>query len=255
MSATSPLRQVLDHATRQPRAPIYCQPRGPFVPMARFYADEEEERTLPNGHKIIVGAFELRADEVYVQRQLAGLALSWEEVRDLEAGRYARMVERVGAQDDIRNIVWMSDTPMERRTNLDFVRRATGRVLIAGLGLGLCLVPILAKPDVAAVTVIERSPEMIDLIAPQRRFAAVPGVAKLTVICADIEDVRPRDTIAGGKWTTIYFDIWPDICGDNAPQMRRLHHRWSPYLDRADPAASMDSWRKQDTYRLARDRR
>ena len=33
----------------------------------------------------------------------------------------------------------MSDTPFERRTNEEFVRKASGKVMIAGLGIGMIL--------------------------------------------------------------------------------------------------------------------
>lgn len=52
------------------------------------------------------------------------------------------------------NEVVMSNTPMEIRTCEAFIERATGRILINGLGLGMVLHAILQKPDVTHVTVI-----------------------------------------------------------------------------------------------------
>ncbi|MCV5648158.1 hypothetical protein OFN55_36090, partial [Escherichia coli] len=61
--------------------------------------------------------------------------------------------------------VVMSNTPMEIRTCQDFIERATGRVLINGLGLGMVLHAILQKDDVTHVTVIEKEQDVINLVA------------------------------------------------------------------------------------------
>ena len=81
----------------------------------------------------------------------------------------------------VNDTIMMSDTPMERRTNSGFVSHAHGRVLVAGLGIGLILEAILDKPEVETVTVIEKYQDVVDLVAPSLldRFAD-----KLTVITA-----------------------------------------------------------------------
>ena len=78
----------------------------------------------------------------------------------------------------------MSDTQMEKSSNFEVVRRARGDVFIAGLGIGLILVPILANPEVASVTVVEKSAEVIKLVEPALR--KLPGAEKLTILEADI---------------------------------------------------------------------
>jgi len=62
----------------------------------------------------------------------------------------------------------MSDTPMERLTNQKIVKKATGRVLIAGLGLGMILHPIAAKARVQSITVVEQSRDVIRMIREDR---------------------------------------------------------------------------------------
>lgn len=81
----------------------------------------------------------------------------------VEAGRYARLL--------VRGELLMSDTPYERRTNRAIVEAATGRVLIAGLGLGMVLTAILQKRDVSDVVVVEKEPAGVDIlsIAPEER--------------------------------------------------------------------------------------
>lgn len=151
-------------------------------------------------------------------------------------GRYIRL--RVNGQ------VMMSNTSMEVRSNARFVRQAHGRVLIAGLGLGMILQGILPKPEVKDVTVIESSADVIALVEPYIRHA------KLSVIHDDIFILKPR---RGERWNSIYFDIWPTICLDNLDEIVRLHRRFGRYLDRQDPQHVMDSW--QRTALMAQQRR
>ncbi len=53
-------------------------------------------------------------------------------------GRYVKLIADKALQ--------MSDTDMEWRTNGKFLYAATGDVFIAGLGIGLVIVPLLNKP-------------------------------------------------------------------------------------------------------------
>lgn len=135
----------------------------------------------------------------------------------------------------------MSDTQMERTTNLGFLWEATGDVLIAGLGIGLVLHPLVAKPEVRSVTVIEKYPDVIALVG-----RTVPrGV---DIICADIFDWRPKK---GTKFDTIYFDIWPDQCTDNLEEMGRLHQAFK-YFKRSRESY-MDSWFRETLRSMKRD--
>src|SRR5579862_4422685 len=74
------------------------------------------------------------------------------------AGRYKRLVRN--------GTIVMSNTPMELHTNEPIIRRAKGRVLINGLGLGMVLVAILKKREVKLVRVIEQSADVIKLVGP-----------------------------------------------------------------------------------------
>lgn len=59
--------------------------------------------------------------------------------------------------------LWMTDADFERRTNIGFLSRAKGDVLIAGLGIGLILG---VAPHCDSVTVVEKSADVIALVAP-----------------------------------------------------------------------------------------
>lgn len=131
--------------------------------------------------------------------------------------------------------LYMSDTDNERVTNYEVLREAHGSVLIAGLGIGMILHPILAKPDVTSVTVIEKYQDVIDLVGPTVRHP------KLTIECADIYEWKPAKS---RKFNVIYFDIWPSQSTDDLADMGKLHQRGKFWLDRSDPQKWMNSWNR-----------
>lgn len=143
-------------------------------------------------------------------------------------GRYARLM--------VNRSVVMSDTRFERLTNYEVVRRSHGRVLIAGLGLGMILHPILRKREVTSVLVVEKYQDVIELVAPHHRSR------KLRVVCADIFEWLPEP---GEKYDVIYFDIWRDQATANLRQMGALHQRFKTRLNRENPASWMDSWARE----------
>ena len=139
----------------------------------------------------------------------------------------------------------MSDTNHERATNCEVVRQARGDMLIGGLGLGMILHPIMAKPEVRHVTVIEQSQDVIDLVSP-----TLPRRDDITIIVADLMEWKPP---RGMTWDVIYFDIWPDICIDNLGEIATLHRRFGR---RKRPGGWMDSWcRSRLLARRRRERR
>jgi len=131
----------------------------------------------------------------------------------------------------------MSDTEHERQSNWDLLRESHyGDILIAGLGLGMVLLPILARGNVKSVTVIEKSRDAIDLVEPHIREAAGADADKLTVIHADIFEWKPP---RGARYHTIYFDIWGDINTDHLKEMRQLHQK---FRRRKVKGGWMSSW-------------
>jgi len=115
-------------------------------------------------------------------------------------------------------------------------------------------IPIARNPEVTSVTVIEKEKDVLDSVGveivcylsdedPQAR-------AKLQMIEADIFEWKPQPGI---KWNMIYFDIWPSICGDNLPEMTRLHRKFGRRLKTDDPKRWMGSWAKGEIQ--ARERR
>ena len=128
---------------------------------------------------------------------------------------------------------------MELETNDEFIKVASGNVLIAGLGLGLIVMAIQSKKEVKKILVCEKEKGIIDLIEKR-----LPFNKKVTVLHEDIFDLTP-----GTGYDTIYFDIWNNICSDNYEDMKVLHRRWRNKLNKD---GWMNSWRFDRCKRLKR---
>lgn len=207
--------------------PRYCPP---FVPMAAVIpAGQDGEWEVEH--------YQMDREEVSFHQTVGAMRRRQWDTYDLVPGRYCRL-----ARSRLGETV-MTDTPMERRTNAEFVAQATGDVLIAGLGLGMVIPPLLAKQDVGHVTVVERSAEVIRLVEPHLR-AAIGRRAEngFHVEHADIFEWRPP---RGKPWRTIYFDIWSGISTDNLEQMATLHRKFAQKLDRSR-THWMGSWRHHE---------
>ena len=137
----------------------------------------------------------------------------------------------------------MSDTFMERKSNSEFIKRVNGKVLIAGLGLGLVLHNILQKEEVTEILVIEKCQDVIDLVGPKFENP------KLKIICEDIIKWRPKKN---EKFDTIYFDIWAGISTDNLKEIQVLHNAFKRYVNRDNPSNFMNSWMKEYLQKMKR---
>lgn len=131
------------------------------------------------------------------------------------AGAYVRLMRG-------RTVV-MSDTPMEMRTNWPIIRHATGNVLINGLGIGMVLRHILAKPDVRSVTVIEIAPDVIRLTGP-----SFIDDQRVNIVHASAFDYQPPK---GQRYDAVWHDIWDFICADNLDEMKALHRKYGRRTD------------------------
>jgi spermidine synthase len=181
---------------------------------------------LPEGQ---VGS--ARIEHYEITEKMAGLnnaiaAGKGRRFETVDPGRHVRLM--------IGESLVMSDTQMERWTNGTVVKEAKGDVLIAGLGLGLVVVPILAKPEVRSVLVIEKNPDVISLVTPA--LCEQRGGRKLKVVQADIFEWQPEK---GRTWDTIYFDIWTSPNTDDLEEQARLHRRFGR---RKSPGGWMASW-------------
>lgn len=124
----------------------------------------------------------------------------------------------------------MSDTPFEMRSHRVFVERAEGRVLIAGLGLGMVTAAVALKPNVTQVTVLEISTDVIELVAPH-----LPHLEdKVIVLYRDAFSWNPgrmrssnwQKDENGHYFECCWHDIWNHISADNLPEMHKLTRRY-----------------------------
>lgn len=145
----------------------------------------------------------------------------WDSIRGMFGG-HGRFVPSGTYTSLYRNkTLIMSDTPDEIRDHTRFMHRATGRILIAGLGLGMVMQGVARKPDVTHVTVIEKSIDVINLV--EAHYKAKDFGFKLDIICHDIFDYKPARGVA---FDYGWFDIWDDLCTDNLNEMTTLARRF-----------------------------
>lgn len=149
----------------------------------------------------------------------------------------------------VNNQLMMSDSKSEHYSNAEVLRRANGDVLIAGLGLGMVLLPICKKPEVRSVLVLENNVDVMSLVATPIRQALGPDTSKLTVVLTDaFQWSLPKDQL----WDVLYFDIWPDITTDNLPEMTKLKRKFARRLRRDNPKAWMGAWCERELKRRKR---
>ena len=103
---------------------------------------------------------------------------------------------------------WMSTAPIETEGQAPHVAAARGHVAMMGAGLGLALYNILPKAEVTRVTLVEREPQVIDLLRQATDMDQWVGIEKLNIKIMDAFDYCPSD-----KVNHLYIDIWP-MTGD-----------------------------------------
>lgn len=122
--------------------------------------------------------------------------------------------------------IMMSDTPAEIQDHLEVIQKirdAGGRVLIAGLGLGMVLKAALTVPDVEHVDVVEIDPDIIHLVGPY--YTHDPRV---TIHHGDIFQIQfPVDA----HWEVAWFDIWDSINPVYLEDMKLLTRKFAKKVD------------------------
>lgn len=139
------------------------------------------------------------------------------------AGTYTRLMQ--GRR------LWMSDTPDEMRDHMaaaNEMRERGGRVLIAGLGLGMVLRAALFSPRVREVDVVEVNPDVIALVGPSYQALATAMHIDLRIHQADIFTLRWPP---GTRWNVAWFDVWGDVSTDELAEMTRLRRSYGRRTD------------------------
>jgi hypothetical protein len=152
---------------------------------------------------------------------------------------YVRLIKKGGSFSG--GGIMMSDTPMERNTNYDFIQKANGDVIIFGLGLGLIVIPLLKKENVKSILVVELHQDLIDLVEPILKQHDPEN--KLTIVQGDCFEFHTK-IAKERKFDSIYGDIWIDISTDNYDEMKTLTKNWKNHVNRSNPNAFIDHWLK-----------
>jgi len=139
--------------------------------------------------------------------------------RTIDSGEYTRLIRG-------RTTV-MSDTPVEIRDLRYFVYKATGHVLINGLGLGWIVEALFQKKEVKTITVIEKSKDVINLVK-QHYYDKCPEDKYFIIVHADAFEYKPQK---GQRYGAVWHDIWDNICGDNLDDMKKLHRKYGRHAD------------------------
>jgi len=177
-----------------------------------------------------------RVEVTHEQARMVNLRAMFKGHRtNAEAGTYTHLY--VGRE------LMMSDTPDERSAHRGFVNRARGEVLVGGLGIGMVLNALLAKPEVKHVTVVEANEHVMKLVAPH--YAENPRV---TLVHADVFTWTPP---SGMVYDAIWHDIWPNICADNLKDMTRLRRRYKKWT-RSGRVGDVECWERAQCQYQAR---
>ncbi len=131
------------------------------------------------------------------------------------------------------NII-MSNTPAEIEDHYKFIQKASGKVLVGGLGLGMVLKCLLDKKYVTKVTVIEKSLDVINLVA-----SAYNNDPRVEIVNADVFDYKPQE-----KYDCAWFDIWDNISGEEYPEMKKLHRKYCRWVGWSD------SWCRKESRKM-----
>jgi hypothetical protein len=163
----------------------------------------------------------------------------------VQPGIYARLM--------IDGSIMMTDTLFERATAYEFLCRAHGKVLIAGLGLGMVLFPLIQKPEVEEVLVLEKFEDVYNLVwfhVCNALYQENPHHPAVNVRIADAFEWKPRK---GEKFDVIWHDIWHDISDENLPQVTKLKRRYGQWLNRSNPNRWQGAWVEQRLRRMRRE--
>lgn len=152
-------------------------------------------------------------------------------------GEYTRLIRETRDPFFPGQVIWMTDTPDEYYDLSDFLFSAQGHILIAGLGIGLVIDPLMNNEAVKSVTVLEIEPDIIQLVGSiyLKRYPY-----RLEIIQADAVEWDPE----GRKFDCAWIDIWGSICSDNLPGMENFLKRYGKFCK------SVKIWSFDETKRL-----
>lgn len=106
---------------------------------------------------------------------------------------------------------WMSMSPVEIESQEIGIRLASGHVAIFGMGMGWAAAATAMEPQVTAVTIVERDPDVLALHQELDVFSQLPpeARAKIRIVECDALDWKPDTPV-----DTLVPDIWLYLVSD-----------------------------------------
>ncbi len=126
--------------------------------------------------------------------------------------------------------VWMLDAPSEMNTIEPYARKAKGKVLTFGLGIGFYVYMALLNEDVESVTVVEHSKEVIHLFNTVLRLQ-FPSNKEITIIQGDAFDYFNEQTL--NQYDSVFVDIWQSN-DDGLILIEKLLEQYFPPYEKVD---------------------
>ena len=102
-------------------------------------------------------------------------------------------------------IPWVSVCPSEISSMQTQIRRARGRVLVLGLGIGYYPYVVSEKENVGSITIVERQPEIIELFE-KNILHQFTNRGKIRIVRSDAYEFL--DSVRDGEFDFCFADIW-----------------------------------------------
>ena len=178
--------------------------------------------TVPVGTAGIwrVSRFTVSPTEALVQRLRVVDGLGARAPRE---GEYTVLSYRTGEERKGKPVYlpMMSDTQAEMADHIPAIKNCAGNVLVTGLGLGVITDALMLRWEVRSVTVIEKDPDVIKLVADHLVKLHHASTKPLRILCADAFTWETDQ-----KFDTAWHDIWPTLKPESLPEMRKLRKRY-----------------------------
>lgn len=120
----------------------------------------------------------------------------------------------------INGVVWMTDCAPYMWSLASFAERASGNVLVAGLGLGLVIHELVKNPNVTHITVVDREPDVIALVA-----LLLPQDSRIEIVESDFDLFVMHDSPSVKRDTIIWdLGLWGSS-GEEHNKLKALYIR------------------------------
>jgi hypothetical protein len=139
----------------------------------------------------------------------------------------------------------MSDTPSEIHEHDDAFRRAHGNVVITGLGLGVVVSALLAKPEVEHITVVEVDRDVIALTGPYYEDETRVTIVNMDALEYAATRKRARVYPPLHDFDFAWHDIWSAISYRNMDDDSLAEHgiSYQTMFDAYDPfCVNQSAW-------------